>query len=341
MSAEVSARTAMPRILITGGSGFIGCRLAQLAAGANRKITVVSAINNDSERQRCELLSKAGIHVNVASLSDRPALEKIIADQDAIVHLAAAQHEAEASDEHFRSVNVDGTRTLLQLAAKAGVRRFVHGSTIGVYGSAARKSVVDETSPLDPDNPYGRSKAEAEMVVRQFAGQLEVAIMRISETYGPGDMRLLKLFRAVARNRYVTLGTGRNIHQLIYVDDLANGLLAAVSAPGAVNATCILASGETLTTDEMVKAIGSAVGGSRKIRHLPLWPFDIAALMMETVLSPLGMRPPLHRRRLDFFRKSFRFSTERAAQLLGFQAQVRFADGARLTTQWYRDNGFL
>jgi nucleoside-diphosphate-sugar epimerase len=331
----------MLRILVTGGSGFIGCRLAQVAAGAGREITVAAAINTDSERRRCELLAKAGIQVNVADLTDRSALEKIVANQDAIIHLAAAQHEAEASEMHFRRVNVEGTRNLLQAAIKAGVKRFVHGSTIGVYGSAARGGVIDETSPLAPDNPYGRSKAEAEMVVRQFAGQLEVSIARISETYGPGDMRLLKLFRAVARNRYVTLGTGKNIHQLVYVDDLAQGLLAAASAPGAVNATYILASTETLTTDEMISAIAGAFGLVRKAPHLPLWPFDIAAFIMEKTMSPLGMRPPLHRRRLDFFRKSFRFSTQRAAQLLGFEATVRFTDGARFTAQWYLENGFF
>ena len=331
----------MRRILITGGSGFIGCRLAQVARSADREITVVSAINTDSERKRCEILANAGIRVNVATLEDRPALAKLVANQDAIIHLAAAQHEAGYSEMHFRRVNVDGTRILLQLAAEAGVKRFVHGSTIGVYGSTDRKGVVDEASPLAPDNPYGRSKAEAEMVVAQFASQLEVAIVRISETYGPGDIRLLKLFQAIAKKRFVTLGSGKNIHQLIYVDDLAHGLLAAASAPEAVNSTCILAGREILTTDEMATAIASALGNSWAVRHLPLWPFDIVASIMEKTMSPLGMRPPLHRRRLDFFRKSLRFSTERAAQILGFEPKVRFADGARLTAHWYREHAFL
>src|SRR5581483_5917460 len=220
----------------------------------------------------CKRLQAAGIEVIVASLEDRAALESALSGQDAVIHLAAAQHEAEASESHFRRVNVDGTRNLLGLAVKAGVGRFVHGSTIGVYGSAAQ-GMLDESSPLAPDNLYGRTKAEAEVVARGFANKLPVCIVRISETYGPGDMRLLKLFRAIARGRYVTIGDGRNQHQLIYVDDLARGLLEAAESPAAAGTTFVLAGSEVLTTDEMASTIAAALDRPGKPRHVPMWPF--------------------------------------------------------------------
>src|SRR5579862_5293646 len=155
-------RTRVARILITGASGFIGCELAQFAARAGHEVKAISPLNNDTERARCERLKAAGINVVVASLEDRSILETALAGQDAVIHLAAAQHEAEASETHFRRVNVDGTRNLLGLAVKAGVGRFVHGSTIGVYGSAA-SGTLDESSALAPANLYGRTKAEAEV----------------------------------------------------------------------------------------------------------------------------------------------------------------------------------
>src|SRR5262249_8678256 len=158
-------------------------------------------------------------------------------------------------------------------------------------------------------NPYGRTKAAGEAVVREFANRIEVAIVRISETYGPADLRLLKLFKAIARGRYVTLGSGLNERQLIYVEDLCRALLAAAQAPAAVGQTMILAGGERLTTDAMVASICKALGNPARSRHVPLWPFDVAARVCETLMPPLGMKPPLHSRRLDFFRKSFRFST--------------------------------
>ena len=332
--------TALPRIYLTGGSGFIGCRLAQLAVERGYPVTVTSAVNNDAERRRVESLEHSGLRVTVVSLDDEAGLARSLAGHAIVIHLAAAQHEAEAPESHFRRVNVEGTRRLLECAIRAGVQRFVHGSTIGVYG-AARAGVLDETSPLAPDNPYGRTKAEAEAVVRGFAARIETAIVRISETYGPADLRLLKLFRAIERGRYLTLGNGANEHQLIFVDDLAEGLLAAARSPRAVGETFVLAGEERLTTDAMAQAIAASLGKARTPPHVPLWPFAAGAVLCETLCKPLGMKPPLNRRRLDFFRKSFRFSTAKAREQLGFVPRIAFAEGARRTTQWYRANGML
>lgn len=328
------------RIFLTGGAGFIGSQLAQHAKKAGHDVTVVTALNNDTEKFRCDLLTRAGISVVEAKLEDLRRMREVLPDHDAVIHLAAAQHEAEAPESHFRRVNVDGTRNLLELAAMAGVRRFVHGSTIGVYGSSVN-GLLDELSPLSPDNPYGRTKAEAERVVLDFSHSLDVAVVRISETYGPADMRLLKLFRAIQKGRFVTLGNGLNERQLIYVEDLSRALLSAAQSSAAVGQTIILAGSERLTTDDMVASISTAVGKPPRSRHVPLWPFDVAAAICEKLFPPLGLRPPLHSRRLDFFRKSFRLSTERAQRLLGFRPEVTFSEGARRTAEWYRSAGLL
>lgn len=332
--------TELPKILITGGSGFIGSRLAQLANGLGYRITVTTAVNNGTERTRCDALSKAGIAVIVAPLEDAVTLERALAGQDVVIHLAAAQHEAQAPESHFHRVNVEGTQRLLELAARTGVRRFVHGSTIGVYGQAS-DGVLDEDSPLAPDNPYGRTKAAAEQIVREGAGSLEFCIIRISETYGPGDMRLLKLFRGIRTGRFAIVGPGTNLHQLIYADDLARGLLAATAAGRANGETIVLAGSDPISTTDMVAAVSAAVGRTKRLPRAPLWPFVAAAWVLESTLTPLGIKPPLHRRRLDFFRKSFRFSTEKAQRLLDFRTEVSFAEGARRTAEWYSANGFL
>lgn len=368
----------LPRLYVTGSSGFIGCQLAQYARQRGCAVTATGAANNAVERRRIETLARGGIPVALVSLEDRAALLASLRGQDAIVHLAAAQHEAHAPESYFRRVNVEGTRRLLEAAASAGVRRFVYGSTIGVYGSAGANGAseasgasaasgatgtvdaagaigavgparpatrepaeLDESSPLAPDNPYGRTKATAESVVRAFADALEISIVRISETYGPEDLRLLKLFRAIERHRYVTLGRGTNEHQPIYVDDLCEGLLKATSAPQAVGETFVLAGEERLTTNAMVAMICAAVGRPRLPTHVPLWPFAAAAQVCEVTLKPLGVKAPLNPRRLDFFRKSFRFSTAKARALLDFTPGVPFAEGAHRTAKWYRAEGLL
>jgi nucleoside-diphosphate-sugar epimerase len=329
------------RIFLTGGSGFIGSRVARIAVELGHEVTVVTAVNNTAERARCDALTSAGIKVVIAPLEDSFALARALVNQEVVIHLAAAQHEAHAGEIHFHQVNVEGTRRLLELAARAGVKRFVHGSTIGVYGSAAAGRVLDEQSSLAPDNPYGKTKAGAEIVLRNFGGNIEWCIVRISETYGPGDMRLLKLFRGVQKGRFIILGRGRNEHQLIYVDDLARGLLAACDAPNVNGETVVLAGAKSVTTNAMVSAISAALGSTRRIFHAPMWPFVAAAYVLETTMTPLGLKPPLHRRRLDFFRKSFRFSTAKAQKLLSFRAETDFIDGARRTAEWYRANNYL
>ena len=138
------------------------------------------------------------------------------------------------------------------------MRRFVYGSTIGVYGSAT-DSALDESTPPHPVNIYGVTKLEAEGVVKSFSNALETSIVRISETYGPGDFRLLKLFRAIDRGRFVMIGAGLNLRQVIHVEDLVRGLLLASEHPGAVGETFVMAGHETMTTREMVNQIGAAL----------------------------------------------------------------------------------
>ncbi|MBS0419172.1 MAG: NAD-dependent epimerase/dehydratase family protein [Proteobacteria bacterium] len=328
------------KIFLTGGSGFIGSRLAPLAVNAGHEVTVVTPINTPTEKARCEALTQAGIKLVIAPLEDSAVIARELQGKDAVIHLAAAQHEAEQPESYFHRINVDGTRSLLEAAAKAGVRRFVHGSTIGVYGSAADGS-LDEDSPLAPDNPYGRTKMAAEKVVREFVSPLEWTIIRISETYGPGDMRLLKLFKGVKKGRFPIIGGGRNLHQVIYVEDLSRGLLAACTQAAANKQTVVLAGSEKITTNDMVAAVSDAVGNPKKPPHVPLWPFMLAARVFEATFSPLGLKPPLHRRRLDFFKKSFYFSNARAENVLNFRPQVPFREGARKSAEWYQTNGLI
>src|ERR1700733_1785936 len=117
----------MARILLTGGSGFIGSQLARFAVKAGHSVTVTSAINNDVERSRCEQLRAAGIEVAQVSLDDAPALDKALPGHEIVIHLAAAQHEAERGEAYFRQVNVEGTRQLLDASIRSGIGRFVYG----------------------------------------------------------------------------------------------------------------------------------------------------------------------------------------------------------------------
>ena len=168
------------KVLITGGTGFIGSRLAQSCLAAGDSVRVTGQSRNPVEAETCEALEAAGAAVELAAITDRDRMTELVAGVDTVYHLAAAQHEANVADRHFEEVNVDGTRNLLEAAAAAGVVRFVHGSTIGVYRWSP-DTPVDERSPLEPDNIYGRTKLAGEAVVRSYSDRIAWTIARISE----------------------------------------------------------------------------------------------------------------------------------------------------------------
>lgn len=334
------AANGRKRLLVTGASGFIGSRLARYAREHGYDVVGTGLARTAIERARIEELRGLGIAFHVGSLVDDAVIEGVLQDFDAVIHLAAAQHEANVPDEYFIDVNVVATRKLLDACVRNRVKRFVYGSSIGVYGEATGQA-LSENSPLNPQNAYGRSKALAEKAVLEFSDRISGTIVRISETYGPGDYRLLKLFNSIASGTFVKLGRGDNTRQPIHVRDLARGLLLAAENPNAIGQTFVLAGAQVLTTSEVVATTALALGAQGRIRSAPLAPFMFAATLLEGVLKPLGVQPPLHRRRLDFFVKSFWFDTTKARTLLGFEPSIPFAHGAAETAYWYRSKGLI
>jgi nucleoside-diphosphate-sugar epimerase len=327
------------KAVITGATGFIGSRLALRCLGEGIGVRALGRRRNPAEAENARELEQRGAEVAEVDVADRGRLERALAGVDVVFHLAAAQHEANVADAYFREINVEGTRNVFDAAAASGVRRVVHGSTIGVYGWRPGET-VREDSPLQPDNIYGVTKLEGEAVVRSYQGRVPFAIARIAETYGPGDRRLLKLFKAAARGVCLQIGDGRNLHHLVYVDDLIDGLLLAARAEQAEGRTFVLAGVEAVTTRAMLEAISRTAPRRVRIARVPLAPLMAGAALLEGCLRPLGIQPPLHRRRMDFFRRSFSFSIEQAAAL-GFKPRVGLDDGMRATARWYTERGLL
>jgi nucleoside-diphosphate-sugar epimerase len=276
----------------------------------------------------------------VASVGDRDTLAELMQGTDVVHHLAAAQHEANVPDEHFRAVNVEGTRNVLDASVAAGVKRVVHGSSIGVYGWHPGET-VSEDSPLEPENIYGVTKLAGEKVVRSFEGKVPWVIVRIAETYGPGDRRLLKLFRGIQSGTLFRIGPCRNLHHLIQVEDLVDGLQLAASQDLAVAETLVLGGRQPHSTREVFASIAAALGKPEPKLGVPLAPLMLVARVLEGAMRPLGIQPPLHPRRMDYFRKSFAFHGDAAREVLGFSPRIELDRGMVETAAWYRAEGLL
>jgi nucleoside-diphosphate-sugar epimerase len=327
-------------VLITGGTGFIGSRLAERCNQSDIRVTVLGLANSEWEARRARQLQAQGIVVVLGSVRDEKLLASVCAGKDAVFHLAAAQHESDVDDEYFRQINVEGTRHLLEACIANGVSRLIHGSTIGVYGDA-QKGPLDENSPTRPGNIYGVTKLEGEQVVRSYIDRIAATIVRISETYGPEDSRLLPMFRYVAKGWFPVVGAGANMHQPIFVDDLVGGLISLMKKDESAGETVILAGPAPVSTAQMVESVESALGHSSHRLRIPMLPMAAMAFVLEKTLPPLRIKPPLTRRRLDFYRKNFWFDTNKALELIGEAPATSFAAGARMTLQWYLTNGLL
>ena len=327
------------KVLITGGTGFIGSRLALRCLAEGHSVLVLGQENTWAENWRRAELEEAGVTVRLGSVARAESWSDLMSGVHTVYHLAAAQHEVGVPDSHFVRVNVDGTRNGVRAAERHNVQRFVYGSTIGVYG--ALLGPVDEDSPCRPDNIYGRTKLEGERISLAAADRLPVLAVRIPETYGPGDFRLLKLFRSVAAGRFPIIGSGMNLHHPIYVHDLVDGLLACAKVSNANGEVLLLPGAEILSSREMATRVAHVLGVKPPRLRLPVLPLLLLSIVIERGLKPFGIDPPLHRRRLDFFRKSFQISSEKAERLIGFAARTDFNTGVRATALWYEEAGFL
>jgi len=327
------------KILITGGTGFIGSRLALRCIERGDSVRVLGQENTPAEVENKQLIEEKGGKVILGSVTDPKKLLDSLTDTDVVYHLAAAQHEMNVPDQKFRDVNVSGTKSILEACLSVGVRRFVHGSTIGVYGPL--EGTIDEKSPCNPDNIYGVTKLEGEKVALSYGERLPVVLIRIPEVYGPGDRRLLKLFKAIKKGAFINIGSGRNLHHPIYIDDLIEGLFLAADREQVRGQVFLFAGKEPVTTSQMVAIIADQLQAPLPRWRFPLFPMLVLATLVEQTFRPLGIQPPLHRRRMDFFRKSFVLSSEKAGALLGFDPKVTFKEGALQTAEWYRQRGYF
>ena len=326
--------TAKPIVAVTGAGGFTGSALVKrlLAEGYPVRALV---------RNATQLAPADGLDIIVGTLEDSAALGRLVAGVDTVVHIAA-MFRTEGSLDEFLKVNYDGTLALLEAAKQAGVRRFVYCSTIGVHGSVSQIP-SDETSPFGPMDYYQETKLKAELACRApgAADGIEMVVVRPCSIYGPGDVRLLKMFKMVQKGVFLFVGDGRPNFHPVYIDDLVEGFMLAMTTPEAAGEVFIIGAQDYGPLWDFVGTAARAVGARPPRRRIPFGLMDVAARICEAVFIPLGISPPLHRRRLSFFSSNRSFSIDKAKRMLGYQPRVDLEEGFRRTVEWYYEQGLL
>jgi len=323
--------------LVTGATGFTGCNLARRLRELGHDVRILIR-----DRRKLAELNGQGFDVIEGDIRTRESLIAATRNIDWVFHIAAVYRDSGIKEQVYWDTHVGGTENLLKAALENNVKRFIHCSTVGVHGHIAHPPASEE-HPFNPGDIYQLTKLHGERLALEFHRNhgLAVSVVRPTAIYGPGDMRLLKLFRLAARRMVVLLGNGRINYHMVFIDDLVRGFLLVAECERAVGGAFIIGGPDVMTLNQIVDEIAHQ-SDNRPIKiHLPAAPFKLLGLVCERICIPFGVSPPIYRRRVDFFTKSRKFDITKARTTLNYSPQIRMSEGLLRTAAWYRRQGLI
>ena len=314
----------MMRVLVTGADGFIGRAVCidvaerghHVIAGTRLGVAVPGAQENRA----------------LGDLGQPDGKENRVSNIDAIVHLAARVHVMNDGDADplaaFRRVNVDGTRRIAEAAEQEGVKRLVFLSTAKVNGEATAGRPFSEADSPKPEDFYGQSKWEAEQILAEIGsrGRLETVVLRVPLVYGPGvKANFLSLLRLCDTKFPLPFGAiTDNRRSLLFVDNLADAIAAALQHPNAAGKTFLVSDGTPVSTAGLVRIMRAALE-----RPARLW--SISPALLQLMLSLIGKAAVA-----DRLTGSLEIDSSAILKELGWHAPRAMEAGIAATARWYR-----
>jgi nucleoside-diphosphate-sugar epimerase len=327
------------KVVVTGATGFTGSLLVRKLVERGAAVTAIARASSNRSP-----LADLSINWITGDVFDREAVAQAVKGAEYIFHVAAAYREPGITDEQYERVHVTSTKLLAEAAlGEPTFKRFVHVSTVGVHGHIDSPP-ADETAPFHPGDVYQVTKAEAEKWLHAFAAEknLPYTVIRPAAIYGPGDKRLLKIFKLAKRKFFPVLGYGKGLYHFIHVDDLTEIILLAALHPRAAGEAFIAGNPAADQLVSVARIIADEIGNrGLTIVRVPAWPFFLLAFLCEKVCGFIGVAPPIYRRRVAFFTKDRSFDTRKLSQRLGYVVRRSSEEGLRETARWYVTNGWL
>jgi nucleoside-diphosphate-sugar epimerase len=326
------------KVLVTGGSGFLGSHIAERLAGEGHSVRLL--LRRTSSRAWLQGFPYEEAPGDVTDASTLPAA---VAGVDAVVHAAAAVKARTEAD--FRAVNERGTAKLLAAIESAApeLQRFVYISSLAAHGPSpdGRPRPIDATP--HPLTAYGRTKLAGERLTRESALAGRSVIFRMPVIYGPRDPALLPFFRLARLRVAPLLMGGRNKISIVYVEDAALAVVQALTAEADVGGqTYCPEDGEVYTWRDLLSAVEAAVGRKALRLSVPRLGFEAAALASEAFGAVTRRAVSLTREKVrEMAQPAWVCSAEPLARDIGWTARVQVGEGARLTGEWYRESGWL
>lgn len=330
-------RLSQSKILVTGATGFIGRRLVQrlrLEKGAS----VRALVRNPA---KAEDLAKLGVELVQGDLSDCGSLERAIQDCSVVIH-SAAQVSSVPDRDVFQQSNVNGTENIARASSTARVERFVHLSSIAVFGLPTDGEIVDDSPRRPCGDPYSDTKLHAENAVWRYHREagLRSVILRPSSVYGPGSTHWSVVpIKRVKKGRMFFVNGGRGLLNYVYIDNLVDAIVLAVEDEGAVGEAFIVNDG-AISWHEFFGAYARMVGKDG-IPSVPLWAAKLWLHYRNLVAAWRGETTRVPPNALRFLVGSAVYKQSHIEQRLGHRSRINLEEGMRRTEAWFRETGLL
>jgi dihydroflavonol-4-reductase len=325
------------KVLVTGGTGFIGSRLIERLHERGWDVVCVS-----KDRLNCGSLEALGVEAILGDLTNGIAWNKVLEGVDVVYHVAGVTRGRTLDD--YYAGNTRATESLLAsvLRYRPGLRRFVYVSSQSAAGPSIDGKPVNEHDTCHPVSTYGKSKFLAEQAVLRAAGCLPVTILRPSVVYGPREKDMLSYMQTVRMGIHLLIGRGKKYLNLIHVDDLVRGIIQASESPAAVGQTYFLASERVYDEEEVGDTIAEVVRRRPLRIHVPHVVAYIIGAIGNLCALLLGRNIFLNVQKVrEVVQTAWTCSVEKAVREFGFHQEISLHDGMAMTYRWYRDHGWM
>ncbi|VVC03741.1 L-arabinose 1-dehydrogenase (NAD(P)(+)) [Candidatus Bilamarchaeum dharawalense] len=316
--------------LVTGGTGFIGKAIVERLVKQKKKVRILT---RKTEQIR-------GVETVTGDITDREVCEKACNGVDVVFHCAGVLGGWGIAKKKFWDVNVTGTKNMLETASKAGVKKFIHVSSCGIFGPLKEGEIADEDHMYNPINIYEKTKIEGEKLVFEYAKKLPVIIVRPEWVYGPGDLHLISFFKAVDSGKFVFFNGGKSTLHPTYIDDAVEGIMLTASNPNAIGHAFNIAGPRPVRIRELIAAMADALG--KKIPRISI-PGPVAYMGGLVLDYSFGLfaKPPLSVAQVRYLTENRAFSYEKANRVLGYKPKVDIKQGITRTVEWYKAQSLI
>jgi nucleoside-diphosphate-sugar epimerase len=326
------------KILITGANGLIGQNLVKRLVKEGHEVTAL--VRKTSKLN--ELKDILNLNLAYGDVRDLDSLREVMGGQEIVFHLAAIVHLPYKEKETYYDVNVKGTENvLIACSGNKTLKKLIHCSSVGCY--APLNEELHEDSPCHSQSLYGKSKYEAEKMIKKFvkSNPIHYVIIRPARVYGPGDLTLLPLFKMVKNGRFFNMGKMDAKMMPVHIDDMMDAFIQAMDLPIQDGQIYNIAGPEVVTVKKFMDTIANIMDKNIPKYSIPMPLVKSLAILVQGVFGIINKDPPISIKKLRFFTHSEIYSINKAKEELGFNPSIFIDKGLEDLYSWYKENKLI